>query len=426
VVPWETPGDIVRWWRTDVLGWSQQQVADRLSVGSSALSNWEHGTRLISIDIEQIDRALEANGVLAGLLWAFGSRTGLDQGRIWTKVFPGASAPVWAWIRSDHAQLRIEAEWGAFRVEAEVDLGPNGVLVTVGGSIAESPVVFQLSKPGWADFGWGELPATIPGAAVVRALEAVRPSSATGVFMDLFSADLTTRLQRYQTQPRTAHGLNPKAITSFVANFNQVRARGPADPWPAVPEGTDPVDRQRYARLRRARSLSLAQTADRLTTMTDISASKDTLRRFENDQGEPHDRLLPVALDHVLGAEGHLTLIEIRSGQGAGAVRIPFYWRGPVWLAFDGPSADTEIELLWGAWRRRLEGDLPLLLASHYAEPQAPLRILTSRQVQWTVGVGRPAGAVPINHGWAPISVDAAQRLLSETEFAVLDALRRQ
>ena len=48
-----------------MLGLSQLQVADRLSVKPTALSNWENGTRAISLDIEQIDKALEGGGVLA-------------------------------------------------------------------------------------------------------------------------------------------------------------------------------------------------------------------------------------------------------------------------------------------------------------------------------------------------------------------------
>ncbi len=393
-------------------------------MGSTALSNWEHGTRLISIDIEQIDRVLEANGVLAGLLWAFGTPKGLDPGRIWTKVFPGPSTPVWVWLRSQEQRIGLEAEWGVVRLDSELDLGPNGLLVTVGASIGESPVVIQLSTPGWADFGRGELPRRVPGAPVVSAVDLVRPSTASGVFMDLFTADMTDRFQHSQAQDKAGHdGITSNAIASFLASF-RTTAKVIAGPWPPLPEGTDTVDRQRFARLRRVRSLSLAQTAERLSLRTDITASKDTLRRFENDQGEPHDRLLPVALDHVLGAEGRLALTEIRSGQGPGVIRFPYYWAAPVWFAFDGPQSQASIELHWGAWWRKIEGNLPLLVVSHYAEA-VPVRIVVGKRVRWTVGVGRPSGAIPINHGWVPTSIDAAQQAISETQHAVLDAIRR-
>ena len=60
-----------------------------------------------------------------------------------------------------------------------------------------------------------------------------------------------------------------------------------------------------------------------------------------------------------------------------------------------------------------------------FGDPSVPLRIVGGPDVRWTIGVGRPRGALPINHGWIPMSVDAAQRALSEAQYAVLDALRR-
>jgi len=425
VVPWESPGDIVRWWRTDVLGLSQQQVAERLSVGSTALSNWEHSTRDISIGFDQIDHALSGSGALADLLTLVGTPRGLDPCRVWSKVFPGPSRPIWCWIRSPEPRLRVEAEWGVFRLdtENEIEIGANGLFVTAGGSVEESPVVFQLSAPGWVDFGRGELPSTPPGAAVIDALANSQPSSATGVFMDLFSADLTQRLKRYETDPPASHGLDPEVLRAVVSGFTGPREEPAGGLWPPLPDGIETVNRQGFARLRQARSMSLAQAADRLACETDVSASKDTLRRFENDQGEPHDRMPPAALDHVLRAEGHLALSEIRSGVGTGAARFPSWWRAPVWVSIDG--SDDETELQWGVWRRRVEGDAPHLLVCHHCDPSVPLRIVGGPDVRWTIGVGRPRGATPINHGWIPMSIDAAQRALHEAQYAVLDALRR-
>ncbi len=423
MVPWESPGDIVRWWRTEVLGLSQQQVAERLSVGSTALSNWEHGTREISIGFDQIDQALDGGGALTHLLGLVGTPRGLAPARVWSKVFPGPSRPIWAWVRSPETRLRVEGEWGVFRMDTETELGPNGLFLTSGGSLEGSPIVFLLSAPGWVDFGFGELPATPPGATVVEAMSLVQPSSATGVFMELFTADLRQRLKRYTTDAPASHGLNPGLLSTIVSGFAQPReSTGPAQ-WPPLPEGIETVNREGFARLRQARSLSLAQAAERLAVETDITASKDTLRRFEHDQGEPHDRLLPAALDHVLRAEGHLALSEIRSGVGPGTVRFPLWWRAPVWLSIDG--ADDETELQWGTWRRRIEGDPPQLLICHHCDPTVSLRVAGGANVRWTVGVGRPLGAMPINHGWIPMSIDAAQRALSETQYAVLDALRR-
>ena len=97
-----------------------------------------------------------------------------------------------------------------------------------------------------------------------------------------------------------------------------------------------------------------------------------------------------------------------------------------MWLSLDGPQSDTEIELHWGTWWRKIEGDLPLLLVCHHSQPNSPLRIVADRPIRWAAGVGRPCGAIPINHGWVPDSVDAAQRAISDTRHAVLESIRRK
>ena len=426
MVPWQSPGDILRWWRTDVLKLSQQEAAEQLLVRATTLSNWENATRMISVDIEQIDKTMRADGVLAGLLWAFATPTGIEPARLWSKVFPGPSDPVWMWLRSAEPTIRIEAEWGVFRFEADLDLSPNGVFVTVGASIGESPVVVQLSRPGWVDFGRGDIPKSVPGAQVLSAIEMAQSSTASGVFMERFSTNMAEKFERSRAREVASLGREiPNRLARFFNGFNRSGRQAISGAWPPLPEGVDANERLRFARMRQARGLSLASTAERLALMTDIKVGKDTLRRFENGLGEPHDRLLPVALDYVLGANGHLALVEIQSGRGTGSVRFPYYWHAPVWLAFGGPQAQVPAELHWGRWRRTVEGDLPLLVISHYAEPASSLRIVVGNRVRWTVGVGRRAGAVPIDQGWVPASIDDARQAMAETEAAVLDAIRR-
>ena len=399
---------------------SQQQVADRLAIRPTAFSNWEKGTRMISVGFDQIDAALEGGGALEGLLWSLGTPEGLDPSRIWTAVFPGPSSPVWMWIRATAPSIGIEAEWGVFRLEAHLDMASNGIVVPVGGSVADSPVVTQLSTPGWIDFGRGPMPPAVPGAEVIDALELARPSTATGMFMDLFNAN-AERLTGDRTR-----GASGERLSQFYAGYVERRTDAPvAGPWPPLPEGLDATERLRFARLRQARGLSLAAGVERLAARTGTSIGKDTLRRFENNQGEPHDRLLPAALDAVLGASGHLVVMELRSATGPMTVQIPRYWLAPIWLAFDVPDGDPPPALLWGKWWRRIELASPMLVVSHYAEPESPLKIVVGPRTRWTLGLGRRKGAIPINQGWVPVSVDAAHQAMSEAESAVLDALRQ-
>ena len=425
MVAWKSHGDIIRWWRTDVLGLSQQQVADRLSVRPTALSNWELGTRRISVDIEQIDKALEADGALAGLLWAFGTREGLEPSQVWAKTFPGPSMPVWFWLRSDEPRIEVEAEWGVFRLQAELDPGPNGVFVTCGASVEESPVVARTSHPCWFDFGRGELPASMPGAAVLNAIDLAQPSRAQGVFMDLFSAQMESKFATsHSKQIASLDRAAPRRVGAFFQRFTTSRRPEPR-PWPPLPGEALANERHRFATLRRARGLSLAETAERLAATTDVQVSRDTLRRFENSTGAPHDRLLPVALDHVLGGNGHLAVSEIRSGQGSGMVRIPALLARPRCGsasraqpmprhrscngATGGAASTTSFPPSSSATtprRRPPSGSWP-----------------TSRSAGPPVSVAGP-GPCPSTHDWIPVSVDAANKALNDATGAVVDAIR--
>ncbi|MFV0258679.1 MAG: helix-turn-helix domain-containing protein [Acidimicrobiales bacterium] len=417
---WDSPGDIVRWWRTQVLGVSQKQAAARLSTGPTALSNWEAGTRDISIGLDRLDEELGGDGVLSGLLWAYGTCEGLDADTIWTNVFPGPSRPVWMWIRNTEPTIRLESEWGLFRLEADVELPPNGLFVTLGGSVSESPIVVKMSQPGWADFGEGALPQDIPGALVVDAIDLAQPSTAAGMFMDMFSAVMAERIRHEATS--SGHTVDGSPGDQLFSRFDSRPTRRP-HPWPELPTESAPSSRTRFDQLRRARRLSLTATVVRLADQTGIRIGRDTLRRFETGRGRPLDQLLPVGLDHVLGGMGLLAHQVIRSSRGPGVIWFPHFWRSPIWLEFDGPPDDA-VELHWGGWQRRLVVGPPTLVVSHYCEPSSALRIVAGTDTRWSAGVGRRPGALPINHGWVPSSVDDAREATERTSNALLDALR--
>ncbi len=430
---WTSHGDLLRWWRSEIAGLTQQQAAERLNVQPSALSNWERGTRAISLDLEDVDSALKGDRALHGLLWGFGTPGGLEPGRVWTKVFAGPSAPVWMWVRSASPRIELAAEWGVARLETTLELGPNGAFITNSVSVPDSPVVIQTDQPVWVHFGWGELPPDVPGAPVIPAVTLLIPSSADGAFMHMFRTNLSASLQADADDPGRRAGHLPASALGFA------RPTGPrGEPpllWPPAPEGIDAVERARYTRLRTARGLSLPGLSDRLAGTTDLEASRDTLRRFETDVGQPHHPMLPVALDHALGAEGRLAVLQIRSGQGPGAVYFPPYWRGPVWLALNTAEVNTaegahgsgrNIVLQRGKWQRTVTlARAGALVSFHWFDPAVPLRVETDPGVSWAVGVGRRAGAVPIDQNWAPSSYEVARDAVKTVEQAILAAADR-
>ncbi|MGI9597569.1 MAG: helix-turn-helix domain-containing protein [Acidimicrobiales bacterium] len=433
---WRTSGDVLRWWRDDVLGLTQQEAAERLNVRASALSNWERGKRAISLDLSEVDEALKGEHTLEGLLWAFSTPEGLEPGRLWTKVFPGPSRPVWLWLRSPVEHIAFEGEWGVTRLETELELGPNGLFVTVGASIADSPVVVQLSNPGWADFGTGELPPGIPGAPVVTAVSMFQRSTADGPFMEMFSSNLVSKLSSGSPEALDLADAVPDAVGSYVHGGQPAgevgggpgrdEAERVPKRWPPEAEGVDVVDRKRFARLRRARGLSLNTMADRLARETDIEVGRDTLRRFETSVGQPHDPMLPIALDHVLGAGGRLAVLELRSDHGTGTARLPPYWRGPIWIRLDDPRPESHVVLRRGNWHREVTFHESALLSTHWFEPSVPLRIIADASTAWSIGVGRRAKTQSADQNWVPATVEAAQQGLAETEQAIFTALKRQ
>jgi transcriptional regulator with XRE-family HTH domain len=419
---WRSAGDLLRWWRTSVLGWTQQQTAERLNVRPNALSNWERGERAISIDLRALDEALDGGRLLADLLWSRCTPEGLEPGRLWSHVFPGESRPVWLWLRSLAPRVVIEAEWGVARLEDCFELGPNGLFITVGASLPDSPVVVQISEPAWVDFGSGTPPPVVPGAEVVSAVELMKRSSARGPLMDMFSSTLESKVASRAPGAVDLAATAPGAIDSYLDR----RGRRGRDGWTPMPEGVDAIERRRYARLRHARGLSLAALAARLQDQTDLDVGRDTLRRFETDVGQPHHPQLPVALDHVLGAGGRLAVLDLRHGHGEGSVSFPPYWRGPFWVEFGGPEELWPVTLVLrrGHWHREVHLDGPRLVSAHWFDPAVPLRIAAPASLGWTVGVGRRAGAKAIDQDWVPATMDVAQQAVSEIEDAIYGAVR--
>jgi len=426
---WTSHGDLLRWWRSDIAGLTQQQAAERLNVQPSALSNWERGTRAISLHLEDVDTALKGDRALHSLLWGFGTPSGLEPGRVWTKVFAGPSAPVWMWVRSAASRIELAAEWGVARLETVLELGPNGAFITNSVSVPDSPVVIHTDQPVWIDFGRGELPPDVPDAPVIPAVTLLIPSSADGAFMHMFRTNLAARLQADADDPGSLPGQLPASALSFA------RPAGPrGEPpllWPPAPEGIDAVERARYTRLRTARGLSLPGLSDRLARTTDLEASRDTVRRFETDVGQPHHPMLPVALDHALGAEGRLAVLQIRAGRGSRAVYFPPYWRGPVWLALNRaggprPGAACQVVLQRGEWQRTVVIDgAESLVSFHWFDPSVPLRVDAGDGISWAAGVGRRAGATPIDQNWAPRSYEVARDAVKTVEQAILAAADR-
>lgn len=423
VAKWTGPGDILRWWRTAVARVSQRELADRLMVRPSTLSNWESGLRAISIGYQDVDAGLDADGVLASLMWGFGSVEGLSAHQRWSHVFAGESTPVWAWVRGDTHIMSFVAEWGVARVTSQIEMGVNGGFLTVNNSVAESPVIMELRHKGWVEFGRGELPANIPGAHQVDVAERAERSSADGPFMEMFLESISASFgsRSWSREMVAMAWYVPNTIASYLQGRSRLEGNNYPRPLPDHTEGGDDLGRDKFEALRRARGLSLVETSERLSAITGVGVSKDTLRRFESDVGHPHDPILPAALDTVLGAGGHLTQLPFRKMQGSGLVSVPPWWYGPLWIAFDGPG-EFRGRIRWGDWYRNIRGRAPLVVHTQSCFPQTPLRVTVDVNTNWIIGLGFRAGTVSIDQNWVPANMAAAQRALAIVEQAFIRA----
>jgi transcriptional regulator with XRE-family HTH domain len=400
-------------------------MADLLGVSRTSVTNWEANSRLMSLRPRDLDEALGAEGTLLHLLWSLAAPQGLEPSRTWTHVYRGPSTPVWMWIRSPSPSIQVEAEWGLYRLSVETELPPNGLFLCVGASVDQSPIVVLLSEPGWIEFGRGPLPASLPAAKLIEAVDVMEPSSVNG---DGFQALLARSLRSAARQQPTFNGSRaaklPSSVSRFLARLRQDARAVPANPV-VLPEGIDRIERGLFQQLRKARNLSLAETMNRLAESTDLKVGKDTLRRFETGTGNPHDALLAPALDTVLGGNGHLALTVLETGTGPGTIQAPSWWDAPVWLNFeqsDGSPVDGRVaDLHWDGWTRTVRGPITAPLILH-GSPQS-LRIVTDPDTRWTVGLGRPLGAVSLDRGWLPADVDTAKEALADYQNAFVEAL---
>ena len=446
---WASRGDLLRWWRSEIAGLSQRQLAERLGVARTAVTNWEANSRMASIDAERIDVAMGADGVLAGWLWSFDTPEGLDPRRVWSYVYDGPSTPVWMWVRSTRPSVGIEAEWGMYRFEGRFEIGRSGMLVTVGVSIEGAPVVAQLSAPGWIDFGRGEVPDDLRGLPVVDALDHFTHSSASGDFTDLLSSNIAQRLG--SLTPSEIANLSDedrRALESFLDSLDEAAAShgsgwraGPGHPcWRAPPPRGGPTTpgcgrpascpwptpRNCWPATpgpRRARTPSAgskpgsAGPTTRCCPWPSTTSSAPTAT-WPTRRSPP----APARARWPSRPTGRHRSGSASSRQTTGPWHPPPPRRATAGLGPAPGVASGSAELRWGSWRRRVTGTVPLSVICHSS--MVPLKITAEPGVSWTAGVGRPAGASPINHAWTPDSLATTQEALRTYQQALLDALR--
>lgn len=414
-------GDIIRWWRSEVAGLTQRDLADRIGRAPSAISAWESSHTHPSVSLAALDTAMGADGALASLLWSAKTPQELAPRRTWTHIAREPRTTTWIWLRSQPgADIEIEWEWGISSVRAVLSPDVYGVILTVPLHMPEQPLVVHLSPPGWVDFGRGELPRRPPGIRVIDARTLVTPVAYDSVALgDLLPGSTLT--PDALPAPILTEGHPARRLLSFAIRATRLSGRRHPEPVPPLltprPVGTDPM-----AAFRRARGLSYRSLSERLARELGVTASADTLRRLEQGLAQARDQRLEGAVDQVLGADGRLCSGEIRRAvHGPGTVQFPPFWSGPVWLEFPHVDGPTPVALRWGGWQKDLRLTGPSAVRTHCVTPQEPLRVDISRRSRWSAGLGWWDEAHPVDRNWIPTTAERAM-IVRDYAIAQLEA----
>lgn len=422
--------DLVRWWRTDVLGISQLDLARQLGCSPATVSNWETGVAAPPGDPTVFRAQLGSGDALAGLLWAIGTPRGLDPDRIWTNVYPSDARASWIWVRpaASGISLRMQAEWGVAYVDLVTPPGAGGALFWVPLAMPELPLLVRLSAPGWVDFGQGPLPDRVLDVPVIDCRPHLRRVSYASHVLGEVARRAAVHQHPGQARNRWGNSAASHLHRALLALGATDQRANWVEPLSGSVRPLPVTGRAAFARLRQARRLSLEGTATLLRRDLGFAVGAETIRRFEsNDDWTPRSTHLAAALDQGLGAAGRLA-VEAVPTSGRDRVRLPPFWRGPVWVELHPGSAPTPVRLDWGGWRKDVLVSGACVLSSHCTNPVAELRIVAPASVTWRAGIGRRAEARPIDRNWWPAG-DAAARLVASRTLdrlaAVLPASRR-
>jgi transcriptional regulator with XRE-family HTH domain len=409
---------LLRTWRNDVAALPQTDVVTRLGISKGTLSMWESGSRRPNIDqLRALDACYGAGGALVDLALALGTPAGLPARHIWAHNPQGPSAPHWAWLRPLPGEGRIEAllRWAAFGHEVDEITGGDarGVFVTTPVSMPNPAAWIRLARPGWVDFGRGEVPAEL-GIPRVPALAGAQVAGGGHSAAGLVAPHI---VDRFLGDPVFAQavlrffGDRPDLVVQvFSTRQGWDRVARISPPVPTPTEGARPPDPAAFKRLREARALSQADAAQVASELLpDQPVRADQVRGVENGS-TPRSQFLRSRLDAVYRADGHLCGDEVplREGPASTAdvrieVDIPEFWIGPVWFTLvpQGRARSGRVRLEWGSDIKHMVFDgaatITCRRATHDAGSPA---LFCPRGWQVTAGMGQRPDARDVNFGW--------------------------
>lgn len=445
---WNSPGDLLKIWREQVVELSLRDVVERSSVTRSTLSDWENNRA--QPDLAELERVYVTGNALTDLYMA--TNTVLDPQWNWVYNFqiPESAlfgGPVWAWLRpgpTSPNRVRAHVRWGPVGAKVDEVCDERGIFLTCRVS-APHPAVFISwdADPGWANFGRGKLKPDKLGIIAHSELRIVDVLETSEAVRRLMKAGLDWLSHAVNDSPEEILGDGTfivRCLKNFMRRGNDSEVHRAVEP-PAV-HRRDPwhqFDHREYLELRRKLGLSrdavvhIVNTLDQTTSVDSNSEysssesksvlSKDKLKYFE-EQGGSRVSFLASRLDRAYRADGHTcreivepTSLGERNGQSLARVAFPDHWVGPVVVTVTNSSEEAsegQVTLTWGPWMASL------IVASGRGvtcRKDAPQQ--SQLEIEYPLGwnlrteIGYDPSAVDINNDiWRPKSKDAGTRII--------------
>lgn len=393
-------GLLLERWIDDVVRLPRSIIARRLRVGRSTLSNWIRDPERFPKNVGSLDAALGAEGVFESLCWACTTSSSSPPRRSWDHSFEDdVLAPVWAWVRPAVAgRCTVDFRLGVLALRSEFDASLEGCFVTSPVGVRNPPIRVTMDPPGWVDFGVGRVPSEL-GIPVVAATQATGLTVSPDIWVSIFGG----HIRRVIGDVRIASVASDNRLTvplaqvakrmlesdSPVAASTQVTASALGD--------LRSTPGQEFANVRKSRSLSQRQLADKIG----LGVTRSSIDRFERKDNLPRNfELLPAAIDHALECRGRLGQVTLAANlSGTAEVTIPPWWRGaPVWVQVSSPA---RVRLRWSWYRRDITlAAAGAALVTHFGGPPFILQVECDNESSFSVGLGHRPGALDVTDDW--------------------------
>ena len=384
---------------------SQAKAASHVGVSATIWHEWESSEDIPLDRYEDIDQALDGQGVLCLLLKAATTPAAsaitmdVQPSRLGTMVGVGAGT-------GRRARSRVRCPLRP--AEPHLAIGQrHRACDRHAPRHAEPGARNRLPRRARVRRHWAEpVPARF-GIPVVDARQHARMVRST------HEVDIV--VQRLRELLRVVPGWERK-LDSFLGGTGFIRdaltlARtelSPADVRRSPAEVKAPAAGPALRRARDARGLSRPRAASLVSGLDPAyPVSEDQVRRLEAGH-QAQVWMLWARLDITLGADGHLCCepvpaqrSRLHNGWTEWTIEFPSWWVGPVWLKITHGSDAVPLVILWRPWKRDFVTTAGQTLAfrratKHDASPLVRLPIDAALEA----GIGRPPASVEVSDGW--------------------------